>query len=108
MLKAIKIRLYPNNNQEVQINKLLGCYRFVYNNCLALKKQKYDENKESLNLKQLGDYFHNTLTKSEGYSWLNEQNTKVLKQAIINMLDSYKRFFDGKGKVGFPKFKSKY
>jgi transposase len=27
MLKAIKIRLYPNKNQEVYINKLLGCYR---------------------------------------------------------------------------------
>ena len=37
MLKAIKIRLYPNNTQEVQINKLLGCYRLVYNQCLSRK-----------------------------------------------------------------------
>lgn len=108
MLKAIKIRIYPNKTQTTQINKLLGCYRVVYNNCLTLKINKYKEDKTSLNLKQLSDYFHNTLTKSEEYNWLNEQNTKVLKQAMINMLEAYKRFFDGKGKVGFPKYKSKH
>lgn len=107
MLKAIKVRLYPNKEQEVSINKLLGCYRFVYNNCLALKKEAYDEDKTNLNLTYLGKYFHNNLTKNPDYEWLNEQNTKVLKQAIINMLDAYKLFFKGKGKVGFPKFKSK-
>lgn len=96
MLKAIKVRLYPNKEQEVMINKLLGCYRFVYNNCLALKKEKYDEDKTNLNLKQLGNYFHNDLTKNEDYKWLNEQNTKVLKQAIINMIDAYKLFFKEK------------
>lgn len=31
MLRAIKIRLYPNKQQEQAINKLFGCYRFVYN-----------------------------------------------------------------------------
>ena len=35
MLRAIKIRLYPNKTQTEQFNKLLGCYRFVYNQCLA-------------------------------------------------------------------------
>jgi len=106
MLKAVKIRLYPNKTQEIYINKLLGCYRFVYNQCLALKKQKYDENKTSLNLKELGDYFHNDLTKNQEYSFLNEHNTKVLKQSIINLLDAYKLFFQKNG-TGFPKFKSR-
>ena len=40
MLKAVKVRLYPNTNQEIYIAKLLGSYRFVYNNCLGLKKLK--------------------------------------------------------------------
>lgn len=33
-------------------------------------------------------------------------NTKVLNQAIINLLDSYKRFFINSN--GFPKYKSKH
>ena len=37
MLRAVKIRLYPNKEQATQINKLLGCCRFVYNQCLARK-----------------------------------------------------------------------
>ncbi len=48
MLRAIKVRLYPNKEQEQIINKLLGCYRFVYNYMLALRKQEYDINKINL------------------------------------------------------------
>lgn len=106
MLKAIKIRLYPNKEQQTNIHKLLGCYRFVYNKCLNLKIAKYNEDETSLNLKELGKYFHNELTKNPDFEWLNEQNTKVLKQSIMNMLDAYKRFFVNGS--GFPKFKSKH
>ena len=38
MLRAIKVRLYPNKQQEQALNKVLGCYRFVYNNMLARKQ----------------------------------------------------------------------
>ena len=47
MLRAIKIRLYPNKEQESKLNKVLGCYRFVYNQMLALKQQEYNENIKS-------------------------------------------------------------
>ena len=105
MLRAIKIRLYPNKQQEQAINKLFGCYRFVYNQMLALKQNQYNENKKSLSLSDLSKYFHGTLLKDEQYDWLKEQNTKVMKQAIRQMLTAYDRFF--KQHNGFPKFKSK-
>lgn len=106
MLKAIKVRLYPNKEQEEQLNKLLGCYRVVYNQCLERKITSYQTNKTNENLATLGKYFHGTLLKDKNFEWLNEHNTKVLKQAIINMLDAYKRFFTVQG-TGFPKFKKK-
>lgn len=105
MLRAIKIRLYPNMEQEQAFNKLLGCYRFVYNQMLALKQNQYNENKKSLSLTDLSKYFHGTLLKDEQYAWLKEQNTKVMKQSIRQMLTAYDRFF--KQHNGFPKFKSK-
>ena len=105
MLRAIKIRLYPNKEQELKLNKVLGCYRFVYNQMLALKQQEYNENKKSLGLKDLSKYFHGTLLKDEQYEWLKEQNTKVMKQSIRQMLSAYDKFF--KQHNGFPKFKSK-
>ena len=67
MLKAIKIRLYPNKEQEIYINKLLGSYRFVYNQCLALKKDTYIKDKTNIGLKELGNYFHQDLTKNTDY-----------------------------------------
>ena len=47
MLRAIKIRLYPNKAQEQTLNKVLGCYRFVYNHMLARKQNTYNDNKTS-------------------------------------------------------------
>lgn len=105
MLRAIKVRLYPNKEQEQTLNKVLGSYRFVYNHMLALKQKEYNENKKSLGLCELSKYFHGTLLKDEQYSWLKEQNTQVMKQSIRQMLTAYDNFF--KLHKGFPKFKSK-
>jgi putative transposase len=106
MLRAIKIRLYPNKTQEVQINKLLGCYRVVYNQCLARKIESYNSIKKVENLTSLSYWFHHDLINNPDFIWLKEQNTRVLKQSIIDMLDAYKHFF--KQHTGYPKFKSKH
>lgn len=103
MLKAVKIRLYLNQEQELSVNSLLGSYRFVYNQCLAFKKSKYENEKQNSSLSDLGHYFHQDLRNQ--FDWLKEHNTKVLKQSIINLEQAYKNFF--KQHKGFPKFKSK-
>ena len=105
MLRAIKIRLYPNKTQEQEFNKILGCYRFVYNHMLARKQEAYKFDKTNLSLNELSKYFHHELLKDEQYDWLKEQNTKVMKQSIRHMLTAYDNFF--KEHKGFPKFKSK-
>ena len=105
MLRAIKIRLYPNKTQEQVLNSTLGCYRFVYNHMLVRKQEAYEKDKTNLGLPQLSKYFYNELRKDEQYGWLKEQNTKVMKQAIRQMLTAYDKFF--KEHAGFPKFKSK-
>ena len=35
MLKAYKYRIYPNNEQKVQIEKTFGWWRFVCNHTVA-------------------------------------------------------------------------
>lgn len=105
MLRAIKIRLYPNKEQEQTLNKVLGCYRFVYNYMLALKQEAYDRDKSNLSFYTLVSHLHNELLKDEQYTWLKEQNTKVMQQSIRQMLTAYDNFF--KQHKGFPKYKSK-
>ena len=105
MLRGIKVRLYPNKEQQTRLNQVLGCYRFVYNKTLELKKTAYDEDKTNLKLTDISKWFHGTLLKDGNYAWLHEQNTKVMKQSIRQMLGAYDKFF--KQHNGFPKFKSK-
>ena len=105
MLRGIKVRLYPNKEQQTRLNQVLGCYRFVYNKTLELKRNAYDEDKTNLKLTDISKWFHGTLLKDENYAWLQEQNTKVMKQSIRQMFGAYDKFF--KQHNGFPKFKSK-
>lgn len=105
MLRAVKIRLYPNKEQAIQYNKLLGCYRVVYNQCLNRKIESYKNEGITENLSTLGHFIHHELLKDDNFIWLREQNTKVLKQAVKDMLTAYKNFF--KRHTGYPKFKSK-
>ena len=106
MLRAVKIRLYPNKEQATMINKLLGCYRVVYNQCLNRKIESYKNDGKSENLSTLGKFVHHELLKDDNFIWLREQNTKVLKYAIIDMLSAYKNFFERH--TGYPKFKTKH
>ena len=104
MLKAIKIQIYPDQEQKIYINKLLGSCRFVYNNCLAYKIEKYNNDKTTVGFAFLGKYLTDLKNKGE-YSWLKDSHSKVLQQTLINLEYAYKSFF--KNGNGFPKFKSK-
>jgi len=101
-MKAIKIKLYLSSEQVSYINNLIGCSRFVYNNCLAYKIQKYNEEKISIGFGELGKFLTNL--KSE-HAWLKDVHSKVLQQSLINLEYSYKNFF--KNGMGFPNFKKK-
>jgi len=103
MLKAIKIRLYPDQEQIIYLNKLFGTSRFVYNQCLNYKINQYKEHKKSVSFGDLGKKL--VSLKSE-YEWIRESHSKVLQQSLINMDKAYKNFF--REKRGFPKFKSKH
>lgn len=106
MLRAVKIRLYPTAYQTTQINRLLGSYRVTYNQVLDRKINQYKEHNISENRTTLSYWFHHVLLTNPDFEYLKEQNTKVLKQAIMDMLSAYKNFFTLHR--GYPKFKSKH
>ena len=84
MLKAIKIRIYPSDEQKQFINKQLGCCRVVYNSCLAYRRDKYEKEGISITSSQAINYivelkkrqrvvegssFKGTSTKCYGYEF---------------------------------------
>ena len=103
MLKAIKVKLYPNEDQIIYMNKLLGTSRFVYNQCLNYKITEYQSNKKSTSFGETGKFL--TSLKFE-FEWIKESHSKVLQQQLINLDRAYKNFF--KQGNGFPKFKSRH
>lgn len=104
MLKAYKYRIYPNNEQKVQIAKTFGCCRFVYNHTLAYRKEKYEKEKKSVSKTDCNNYCNRELKKE--YEWLKEVDKFALTNAIYNMDSAYQKFF--KEHAGYPKFKSKH
>ena len=103
MLKSFKYRLYPNKEQEVQIQKTFGCCRFVYNQTLAYRKELYETEKKSMSKFDCNAYCTRVLKKE--YEWLKEVDKFSLNNAIFNMDSAYQKFF--KEHAGYPKFKSK-
>jgi putative transposase len=109
--KAFKITLIPTHNQQVLINKTIGCARFVYNRFLALIKELYSSDKKALNYNACSQQL--TLLKKE-IEWLKEVDKFALQNSLKNLETAYKNFFadlkkvKGKKGVGFPKFKKKY
>ena len=103
--KSYKFRIEPTSEQIVLLSKHFGACRFVFNRFLHERKEKYLNEKTSLN------YYDNarTLTdlkKEEDFDWLKEINSQSLQSAIRNLDSAYKNFFNKQNK--FPRFKSKY
>ena len=110
MLKAIKIRIYPDNVQKEFISKQLGCCRKVYNLLLDYRKTEWEQNHKSIGLKELGKYLTD-LKKQDDYSYLNEVHSKVLQQSMQDLNLAYNNFFNSLKTckpVGYPKFKTKH
>jgi putative transposase len=124
MQKAFKVTLIPNHNQQVLINKTIGCARFVYNRFLALRQELYNTEKKTLNYHACSQQL--TLLKKE-IIWLKEVDKFALQNSLKNLDIAYKNFFSALKKaknvstslrdatrtlninqsVGFPKFKKK-
>jgi putative transposase len=104
MLKALKVRLYPNNTQKQIIASQIGAVRYVYNRTLALRIYAYK--KFGLKVGKYDLMKHVTkLKKREKTSWLKDAHAQALQYSILNMDSAYKHFFKG---GGFPKFKSRH
>ena len=83
--RAVKIRIYPNKEQITQIEKTIGCSRFLYNRMLADKIRYYQEEKKMLKNTPAG-------YKKE-YPWLKEVDSLALANIQLNLEGAFRKFF---------------
>lgn len=104
MIKAVKVRLYPNSVQKQRIASQIGGARYVYNRTLALRKYAYTKFGIKVGKFALTNHIKK-LKSREQTAWLKEIDSQAIQQSIANMDKAYQHFFKG---GGYPKFKSRH
>ena len=100
--RAIKMRIYPNDEQHHKIDVTLGYCRYVYNKMLERNTVIYRRRKEHLNYYAM----QNLLPEMKKYlPWLKEADSQALKYACRQLNTAFDRFFHKQG--GYPKFHTK-
>lgn len=100
--KALKMRIYPNKEQALKIDKTIGSCRYVYNHMLARNKKVYERRNEHLSYYDM----QNLLPSIKEYlPWLKESDSQALKYACRQVNKAFDGFF--KKRTNFPKFHSK-
>ncbi len=104
MRTAYRCRIYPTDDQKAILDRTFGCVRFVWNQTLAWRTQRYrvdglstsfpDSNKHLTELKRLQEF-----------EWLNEVSSVPLQQVLRHQYAAFQRFF--KNGASYPRFKSR-
>ena len=105
MFKAYKFRLYPNEEQKQFINQNIGNARFIYNHCLAMKKDLWKNEQKTISIKELSKHITD-LKKYQEYEWLKLSDSIALQQALRDLDTAFQRFFKKKAK--YPRFHNKH
>ncbi|OCS87441.1 RNA-guided endonuclease InsQ/TnpB family protein [Caryophanon tenue] len=104
MIKAIKIRLFPTNEQEILMRKSCGIARFAYNWGLARWEEMYQQGLVPTK-GAIKKEFNQTVKRLDEFKWLYEVSAQVTAQAFEDLNQAYQYFF--KGIQQKPQFKTK-
>ena len=121
VLKGIKLRLYPNKEQERDLRQMCGNDRFLWNKLNEMLQNRYENNKHLYNGDKskeakkkrrhvrLSAYDMNyllPLMKVE-FPFLNYSDSSALQVVTSNLNKAYSNFFKDSKQFGLPKFKKR-
>ena len=103
MLRVVKVRIYPTQQQKVSLAQAFGTTRWVWNHFLALTNQTYHKTGKGIAkydmIKQLPK-----LKKQEETKWLKETYSQSLQSVCLNLSRAFINFFEKRS--SYPRFKS--
>jgi putative transposase len=103
-VKAYKVRIYPNREQEQKLLQTIGACRWVYNYYLDLQINAYLQTGKNIPYVDLARDL-TKLRNSGEYPWLKEVQSFPLQQSLRTLDTSYNRFFRKLSST--PRFKSR-
>jgi putative transposase len=103
VLKAVKVRIYPNEEQQSHLAQAFGCVRWVWNQSLATMSQTYKETGKGISALTMKKQI--PVWKTE-FEWLKECYSQCLQSSVLNLSQAFINFFDGR--TGYPTFKKRH
>ena len=106
MYKSIRIELKLTEEQKIQVNKIIGTERFIYNEYIKYNQEQYELGNKFVSANDFSKYINNVyLPNNPDKKWIKDVSSKSVKQAMIYGEKAFKNFF--KGLSSFPVFKKK-
>lgn len=105
MLDVLKVRIYPNQEQQIALAQNFGCCRFVWNYYLNKTNTQHEETGKGLSYCDMAKDL-TQLKNLDDFSWLKNATAATLQQALKNLESAFKNFFQHRAR--FPRFKSKH
>jgi putative transposase len=103
MFRAIKVRIYPNQEQAHKFIQNMGCSRWWWNFALNHCNETYKTTGKGLSQSALNQLLP-ALKKAEETKWLGECYSQVLQATTLNLTKAFKNFFEKRAR--YPRFKS--
>ena len=121
VLKGVKLRLYPNKEQEIALRQMCGNDRFLWNKLNEMLQSRYENNKHLYNGYKskeakkkrshvmLSTYDMNYLLPlmKQEYPFLEYSDSSALQIVTSNLNKAYVNFFKDSKQFGLPKFKKR-
>ncbi|NEQ13832.1 MAG: IS200/IS605 family element transposase accessory protein TnpB, partial [Moorea sp. SIO3E2] len=101
--KAIKVRIYPTQEQVQILAQHFGCARWWWNYGLNQCIETYKATGKGLKQSALNSMLPK-LKKQKETEWLKDCYSQVLQSVSLNLSRAYQNFFEGRAK--YPRFKS--
>ncbi|WP_421388336.1 helix-turn-helix domain-containing protein, partial [Limosilactobacillus fermentum] len=105
LIKGVKLRLYPNKQQQAQLWQMFGNDRRVWNLMLDMTKQRYQNNPSSHFVNEYGMNYLLKQLKQE-YPYLKDSDATSFLVVNHNLVQAFKMLFKHRG--GYPRFKSRH
>ena len=107
MIKTLKVRLYPDEEQKILLEKHFGSCRWVRNQFLDIRNRYHIDRKNHKKRERLSGFDTMkmlTLMKMD-VAWLNEINSQSLQHSLVELDKVFRSSF--KHNTSYLRFKSK-
>ena len=103
MLRVVKVRLYPDAQQQQSLARAFGSCRWLWNYFLNLMNETYKETGKGLS----GYEVKKTIPQlKKEHEWLSLTYSQCLQQVCLNLGVAFNNFFEKRAR--YPKFKSRH